>query len=155
MRVGTILSLSPAPAGERARVRGDSSPCRTRRVPSLPMDALTFRRRLRRQPTDAERRLWNALRARRFAGKFRRQHSLGPYVLDLYCADARLAIEADGGGHYSENGQAADASRDAFLASQGVRVLRFTDRQIMTETAMVLEDVWEAIQGARGRAPSP
>jgi very-short-patch-repair endonuclease len=73
---------------------------------------------------------------------------VGRYVLDFYCPGARLAIEADGGQHLEEAHRKADAERDAFLATQGIRVLRFTDRQILLETGMVRELIWEAIQNA-------
>jgi very-short-patch-repair endonuclease len=119
------------------------------------VDPLSFRRKLRSHATDAERRLWNVLRDRRSGPKLRRQHSVGRYVLDFYCPEAGLAIEADGGQHFEEGHRKADAERDVFLATQGIRVLRFTDRQILLETGTVREVIWEAVRNAGPATPSP
>ncbi|MEK7751746.1 MAG: endonuclease domain-containing protein, partial [Acidobacteriota bacterium] len=68
------------------------------------------RRRLRREATDAESLLWRLLRGRQLAGeKFRRQHQVGPYILDYYCPSQKIAIEADGGQHLTVEGLARDA----------------------------------------------
>lgn len=86
--------------------------------------------------TDAERRLWYALRNRRFEGwKFRRQVSLGPYVVDFLCHSARLIVEVDGGQHSAE----VDARRTAFLASQGYRVIRFWNNEVLVNVDGVLQ----------------
>jgi very-short-patch-repair endonuclease len=80
---------------------------------------LDQRRRLRRRSTDAEAALWALLRARRFAeAKFRRQHPCGPFILDFYCVQRRLAIGLDGGQHFEPAGQAYDARRSRYLASR-------------------------------------
>jgi very-short-patch-repair endonuclease len=79
--------------------------------------------------TDAEHGLWRILRNRQFAGvKFRRQVSIGPFIADFVCYDARLVIEADGGQH---NGSKADNLRDAWFAANGFRVLRFWNNEIL------------------------
>jgi len=97
---------------------------------------------LRREATDAEGRLWKLLRGRQLAGhKFRRQHEFGGFVLDFYCADARLAIEVDGGQHFSEQGALHDEERTQFLEANGIRVLRFTNTEVLSE----LDAVGEAI----------
>jgi len=86
-------------------------------------------RQLRRTVTDAERRLWSALRARRLSGyKFRRQHPLGPFVPDFACIEHRLVVEADGGQHADS---AEDLRRTAWLERQGWRVLRFWNNDIL------------------------
>jgi very-short-patch-repair endonuclease len=73
-----------------------------------------FARRMRREPTVAEQTLWRVVRNRRLAGfKFRRQVPFGPYILDCYCASARLAVEADGDTHATDDGKARDAERRA------------------------------------------
>ena len=98
------------------------------------------RRTLRRGETDAEHALWLLLRSRRLAGhKFRRQHSVGPYVLDFYCAEAHLAVEADGGQHYTPAGLASDAARTAYLEAAGIHVLRFSNVEVLTQRDAVLE----------------
>ncbi len=114
-----------------------------------------FRRSLRRGQTDAEAQLWALLRGRRLAGtKFRRQHPFGPYVLDLYCVELGLAIEADGAWHWEELGRATDAVRDAYLGAAGVRVLRFSDHDVLTRPLDVAEVIWEAVQERRASGVS-
>jgi very-short-patch-repair endonuclease len=84
--------------------------------------ALARRRALRGRATDAERLLWRLLRTRQFAGlKFRRQHPVGPYIVDLYCADRRLAVELDGGQHFTVEGLSNDGRRIEYLAARGIR----------------------------------
>ena len=107
-------------------------------------------RKLRRNQTDAERRLWNYLRDRRLDGwKFRRQHPIGSYVLDLYCADAMLVIEIDGGQHDYDEHREHDEKRTAYLVSQGLKVMRFWNNEVMENTKGVLEAIREAL------SPSP
>jgi very-short-patch-repair endonuclease len=82
-------------------------------------------RRLRQSLTGPELGLWVRLRRSQLGGfRFRRQHPLGPYILDFYCAEARLAVEIDGLGHDHPDQIRHDARRDEWLASAGVRVLR-------------------------------
>ena len=116
---------------------------------NIGMDTLIARRRLLRQTaTDAEKILWRLLRARQFLGlKFRRQHPLGPYVVDFYCAERGVAVELDGGQHFTVEGQTHDRRRTEYLAGHGVRVLRFTNRELFAELAGVLQ----AIRRACGR----
>ncbi|XES83618.1 endonuclease domain-containing protein [Franconibacter pulveris] len=86
--------------------------------------APTHARQLRRQLTDQERLLWRLLRDRRFAAhKFRRQHPVGPFILDFACCQAKLAVELDGGQHAEH--RAYDARRTAWLQAHGWTVLRF------------------------------
>ena len=116
---------------------------------------LAFRRQLRCRSTDGERRLWSVLRDRRFASaKFRRQYGIGPYILDFYCSRLMVAIEADGGQHFTDEGRARDLAREAYLRLRGVRILRFTDREILLETKRVLENIWAVVSRERA-APSP
>lgn len=104
------------------------------------------RRELRRAQTDAERALWRLLRSRALEGhKFRRQHGAGPYVLDFYCAEAQLAVEADGSQHYTSDGLAADAVRTAYLEALGIRVLRFTNLDVLTNAEGVVETILRAV----------
>jgi very-short-patch-repair endonuclease len=120
------------------------------------MDLLLARRRmLRRQSTEAERVLWRLLRMRQFRRlKFRRQHPLGPYIVDFYCASRRLAVELDGGQHFTAEGKAYDQWRTDYLASRGVQVLRFTNLDLLTNTEAVLEELWRRV-GGRASAPTP
>ena len=96
-------------------------------------------RQLRVVMTDAERRLWSALRGRRLQGfKFRRQHPLGPYVLDFACVEHRLVIEADGGQHADCD---TDRRRTAWLEARGWRVIRFWNNEILENTDGVLDAI--------------
>ncbi|HLM15974.1 MAG TPA: DUF559 domain-containing protein [Reyranella sp.] len=105
---------------------------------------LRYARDLRRKPTDSELLLWNRLRRRQIAGfKFRRQHSVGPYICDFACVEARVVVELDGSQHVEQS--AYDARRDAFLRSKGFRVLRFWNNDVLTQTEVVLETVYEAL----------
>jgi very-short-patch-repair endonuclease len=94
--------------------------------------------------------LWSAIRRRVTGARFRRQHALGPYILDFYCPAARLAVEVDGIVHEGEGAARHDARRDAWLASKGVRVLRFPASSVLRDEE--LEGVIEAIVAAA--APS-
>ena len=101
---------------------------------------------LRANMTDAERRLWAALRGRRLRGfKFRRQHRLGPFIADFVCIEHRLVIEADGGQH-ADN--AADDRRTAWLQARGWRVLRFWNNDVLTNTEGVQESILQALTDA-------
>ena len=105
----------------------------------------TFARELRKSMTDAERKLWRGLRMRQLHGyKFRRQFSLGKYIADFVCLEARLVIEVDGGQHAEE--RYGDAERDEWLRSQCFRVLRYWNNQVLGELDGVLEDIARALK---------
>jgi very-short-patch-repair endonuclease len=92
---------------------------------TAPRLTVTNARRLRKEMTLPELMLWKAIRHGQLDGlKFRRQHPIGPYVLDFFCASARLAVEVDGGVHYTEDRPEKDAARDRWLARQGIMTLR-------------------------------
>jgi very-short-patch-repair endonuclease len=110
-------------------------------------------RKMRAGATDAEHLLWQLLRDRQIAGaKFRRQHQYGPFILDFFCAAHGLAVEADGNQHAAPEIIARDEARTAHLAAVGIRVLRFTNGEILTETDSVVEEIWRVLVGER---PSP
>jgi very-short-patch-repair endonuclease len=104
---------------------------------------LSRARHLRKSSTEAERHLWRLLRARQIHGlKFRRQHPIGPYIADFYCATYRLIIEVDGGQHaYSR----PDDVRTRRLNLAGYRVLRFWNHDVLTKSEAVLESILLAI----------
>jgi very-short-patch-repair endonuclease len=84
---------------------------------------------MRHQPTPAEGAIWQLVRNRQVAGlKFRRQHAIDRFVVDFFCAEARLVIEIDGSAHRSPN---ADAERQEILETLGLRVLRFTNDEAL------------------------
>jgi len=99
-------------------------------------------RELRKKQTSAEAVLWELIRNRQLLGyKFRRQHQFGDYVADFYCHEASLVVECDGPVHQPNEQWHHDKNRDAFMIGQGVRVLRFTNQQILTETKNVIEKI--------------
>ena len=103
-----------------------------------------YARRLRRDQTDAERKLWSRLRDRRLYGaRFRRQHPIGPFIADFCCTTAKLIVELDGGQHALQ--KRSDAERTAFLAGQGYRLIRFWDNEALTNTEGVLLRIIEAL----------
>ena len=106
-------------------------------------------RELRRNPTEAERRLWKHLRLRQIGGyKFRRQQSIGPYIVDFVCLGKRVVVEVDGGQHSEQI--AYDTERSAWLEAQGFRVLRFWNHEVLKEIEVVKEVIAEALE-----TPSP
>ena len=112
-----------------------------------------YARRLRRDQTDAERKLWSRLRDRRLGGaRFRRQHPIGSYVADFCCTEANLVIELDGGQHALRTWE--DQERTAYIESHGYRVLRFWDNEALTNTEGVLIRIVEALS-VKGPSPSP
>ena len=105
-------------------------------------------RSLRRASPDAERTLWSALRNRRLDGyKFRRQHPAGRYFADFACVEAMLIVELDGGQHFEPEALAADLRRTAELKGIGFHVLRFTDREALTERDAVLMQILAWLHG--------
>ena len=101
-------------------------------------------RRLRTNATDAERRLWSALRGRQLGGhKFRRQVPLGGFIVDFVCLERRLIVEVDGGHHSEQN---EDANRADWLRSQNFRLVRFSDREVLTDGGGVVELIWAALK---------
>ena len=95
-------------------------------------------RALRRKMTLPEVIIWQALRLRPDGLKFRRQHPSGPYVLDFFCSDARLAIEIDGAAHVMGDRPASDGIRDAWLQAAGIRTLRIQAADVLKDADAVL-----------------
>jgi very-short-patch-repair endonuclease len=109
-------------------------------------------RALRKDSTDAERILWSELRDHRLNGAgFRRQVPIENYVADFVCHAARLAIELDGGQHFSDRAEQADARRSAVIEAKGFHVLRFSNHDVITNREGVLETIAAAIAA---RAPT-
>ena len=99
---------------------------------------------LRRNPTEPEKRFWQAVRGKQLGAKFRRQHGIGHYIVDFYCPEWALVVELDGDSHFNANAQASDAKRDAFLRGLGLRILRFTNLEIMQNLDGVLLRVMQS-----------
>jgi very-short-patch-repair endonuclease len=95
---------------------------------------------MRRRPTKAENRLWQALRREALAGvKFRRQHAIGPFIVDFYCVQARLVVEVDGPVHRDR--VEADDGRTAYLEGWGLIVLRFSNDDVLSDTPRVISQI--------------
>lgn len=100
------------------------------------------RRHLRQHGTRAEAVLWLRLKRRQLRGRrFRRQYSVGPYVLDFYCPAERLAVELDGRGHAQAAQQQHDAARARHLTTVGIRVVRFANARVLAEPDAVLAEI--------------
>jgi very-short-patch-repair endonuclease len=101
-------------------------------------------RKLRTTPADAEIRLWSRLRRRQLeAFRFRRQHPMGPYVVDFFCADAKLVIEVDGGQHADSK---TDDARTRWLEARGYRVIRFWNNDVLANTEGALLAILDALR---------
>ena len=104
-------------------------------------------RSLRTKPTDAELHLWYRLRRKQILGvQFYRQKPIGNYIVDFYAPAAKLVIELDGAQHLEFAQAQYDAQRTRDLEQQGLKVLRFDDRQALLQTESVLEAVFQAVK---------
>jgi very-short-patch-repair endonuclease len=116
----------------------EDPPMRTR------SESLRRARELRKAMTDAERLLWGHLRRRQIAGyRFRRQHPVGPYIVDFACVEARFIVEVDGGQHATQG--VYDAMRGQWLEAHGWRVLRFWNTAVLREPDAVKEAIYQAL----------
>ena len=102
---------------------------------------------LRQVKTEAEEKLWQSLRNRKLMNlKFRRQHPFGNYVLDFYCHEIKLCIEADGGIHNEKDIREYDIERTKVLNENGITVLRFTNKEIIETIATVILKIEAYVQ---------
>ncbi len=101
-------------------------------------------RQLRNNMTDAETRLWAKLRLRQINGFwFYRQKPIGEYIVDFFCPKAKLVVEVDGGQHFSADGAEYDRIRDEYLESLGLKVMRFTNSEVLKNIEGVVEKIKE------------
>lgn len=152
----------PLPPGERPG-EGVAPPAPVRpkgaAAKAKPTAAQTRRaRRLRRDMTDAERRVWSHLRAGKYGVRFRRQEPILDYTADFVCHRLRLVIEIDGGQH--DAGRNRDAPRTAALNAAGYRVIRFWNIDVFSQFEGVMDAIWNEVQAgllrcAGGETPSP
>ena len=111
------------------------------RAPEKPL-----RRKLRQTMPPAEVILWQALRGQQLGGfKFRRQYSVGSYILDFYCAEVKLAIEVDGESHYQPGVEEKDDHRQTFVERYGITFLRFTNPEVYDNLDGVLQTIMEKL----------
>ncbi len=100
------------------------------------------RKTLRKNSTPAEASLWKLLQGSKLDGKkFRRQHSVGNYILDFYCPSQKLAIELDGEGHFTDEGIAKDEERTRFLNECSIKVIRFENKLVFERTEWLLDEI--------------
>ncbi|OGP07299.1 MAG: hypothetical protein A2048_07165 [Deltaproteobacteria bacterium GWA2_45_12] len=115
---------------------------------------MRFAKNLRKQSTDTENWLWNALRAKRFEQlKFRRQQIIGNYIVDFVCFKKRVIIECDGSQHLDQIEK--DQQRDEWLKKEGYQVLRFWDYQVLQDLDIVLEVIFQVCQDHPPPNPLP
>ena len=114
-------------------------------------DSLRHKARLlRKRMTDSERVLWSRVRGKQLLGvQFYRQKPIGDYIVDFFAPKAKLVVEVDGLQHMQGDHATKDERRDAYLASLGLRVLRFDSRQVLRETDAVAEAIFQAINKSR------
>ena len=155
-----MLAATPGPLGPRGEKRRSVLP-----PPSLgggqgvvedymrdalihnSLDVKSLRKTLCNEATPAERELWNVLRQSNLGGyKFRRQHSVGRYIVDFYCPLERLAIELDGDSHFTDEAIEYDRERTAFLNCLNIRVLRFLNTDVHENLDVVSERILEELQ---------
>lgn len=98
--------------------------------------------------------MWSKLRAKRLLGrKFRRQYSIGPYVVDFYCPGLKLAVEIDGDSHFQPGMEDQDRRRQAFIESCGVQFLRFTNEEVTRNLDGVLAVIGRFVENRNSPAP--
>ncbi|WP_156355943.1 endonuclease domain-containing protein [Sphingomonas sp. Leaf22] len=121
---------------------------------------MTIARRLRRDLSPPEAMLWQKLRGGKAGVKFRRQHPVGPYVVDFYCRESRLIVEIDGDGHDYADRPQRDETRLRFLREQGYRVVRIDARRVIANVGSVAQAIATLVatplhQPAAGPPPRP
>ena len=123
-------------------------------MPKHPEQQTQYARSLRIDQTDVEKRLWRELRNRQLDGfKFRRQHGIGPYIVDFICIEAGLVVELDGGQHADQ--VSYDARRSVLIEAAGYRVVRFWNSDVLENIEGVVERIHELLAGGPSPQPSP
>jgi len=112
-------------------------------------------RALRRRMTLPEVKLWLILRMRPEGIRFRRQHPIGPYSLDFYCPEAKLAVEIDGIVHDMGDQPARDMARDRWLAARGIETIRIAAKDVLAEPEIVAEGLVRIVLSRRKAPPPP
>ena len=110
-------------------------------------ETLLKRRQLRKDQTDAERLLWSRLRGKALGLKFFRQYGIGSYIADFYSPAVKLVVELDGGQHYTEDGLAYDKVREEYMAAVGVKTVRFSNVEVLTDLDGVLHSIMGEVEG--------
>ncbi|OHB30803.1 MAG: hypothetical protein A2X79_07105 [Desulfuromonadaceae bacterium GWB2_53_15] len=114
------------------------------------------RKELRNNSTSAERMLWSILQHSNLGGyKFRRQHSVGSYILDFYCPSEKLAVELDGDSHFTDEAIEYDRERTAYLNALNIKVIRFLNTDVYNNLNVVCEQILEKIKSGNLTTPNP
>lgn len=118
-------------------------------------DLLETRRQLRQAGEAAEAVLWTVIKNRKIDGfKFRRQFSIGPYIMDFYCPEAKLGIELDGAGHQTLDGVKYDKVRSDYLSrEQGIHIIRFENRDLYYNLEGVVKEIEKELSKRAKREP--
>jgi very-short-patch-repair endonuclease len=131
------------PSGERIHLELDRYMNKRHRIyPPV----LLRSRELRHPQTPAEATLWRHLRSRNLSYKFRRQHPLDRFIVDFYCAEAKLCIEIDGGSHFETEQKEYDTARTEFLEELGYEVIRFTNDDVRYNIDMVIDEIVRIVE---------
>ena len=102
----------------------------------------SYRKKHRNKSTSAEATFWNLVKNRKFEGlKFRRQYSIGKYIVDFYCPEIRLAIELDGENHYWQEGIDKDKIKSDFINKNGITILRFENKWVFQDEQFILNSI--------------
>jgi very-short-patch-repair endonuclease len=148
---GPFTSPCKGEVGREASGRG-SAAVRFGRRPEMVAKA----RRLRGELSDAEQKLWRALRRDQIGGlSFRRQHAVGPYVLDFYCPAIRFAIEVDGGQHNFAEVKKRDEERTKWLGKKGIHLIRLWNNDVMGNFDGVLMEIVRVCEALSVRHATP
>ncbi|WP_182867234.1 endonuclease domain-containing protein [Rhodopirellula sp. JC639] len=124
------------------------------RSPQRQPERIQFARDQRRQANEFAQDVWQMLRGRRLLGeKFRREHPIGPYTVDFVCLDLQLVVEVDGKDHFTQQGHARDANRDAYLRSEGFQVLRIEGFRVTQDPVDVRKEIEAAVKQRQGDQP--
>ncbi|RZG78554.1 endonuclease domain-containing protein [Acinetobacter sp. WCHAc060033] len=115
---------------------------------------LIFAKSMRHTATDAENLMWQFLRNKHFMDlKFRRQHVIAPYIVDFFCHELGLVIELDGSQHNMDDGKEYDAERTLFLEALDLKVVRYWNHDVLGNTEVVLEHLWEVCCELKSTSP--
>ena len=114
-----------------------------------------FARELRQPQTPAEATLWSHLRNRNLKYKFRRQHAIKFFIIEFYCAKAKLLIEIDGASHLEKEQQEYDQARTEYLEALGYKVIRFTNNDVRYNIHAVITEIMEEVESRIKITPHP
>ena len=113
------------------------------------------RQELRNNMTEPEKRLWSILSNNKLGVKFRRQHGIGHYIVDFYCPELKLIIEVDGESHFSDDAQAYDKIRGAYMLGLGLTTIRYHNHDVVHNIEAIYQSIHQYIQNVSRLEKSP